>query len=217
MSTNLGYINKVPWTRLTPNANGWVKPSGRFGKCHTQRLFEGWNGFGFEEWLFNQEHCVDGWQFGYLQAFKEPAQGGLCFPVLDLITRVCCTVDALERCNDHSPSISDGFYSVARITEVRSLTDAEAAAVVDYAGAQGWLDRMRSELAADQRKTFNDHLQKASRNIFNVMFKREDTAVPQARYASLSPWRGARTQTMFQVMPQGNGQVCPPREHRIFK
>ena len=64
------------FTRLTPNFNNWEKPSGRDGKCTgANPLYEEINGFGWEEWLFedchlnknNPEHTC----FGFLEAFNQ--------------------------------------------------------------------------------------------------------------------------------------------------
>lgn len=65
-------------TRLTPNFNSWKKPSGREGKACNQnspnRLYECANGFGWEEWLFNDYHInlndKEALCFGFIQAFN---------------------------------------------------------------------------------------------------------------------------------------------------
>lgn len=207
---------KEPYTRLTPNANGWVKPSGPCGKCRTDSwLFEGENAFGFEEWLFNPEHCIDGWQFGYLQAFRKE-HGGVCIAELDLISRVCYREYGHPDCVQPKVQPNDGWYFVTRIRKVRGLTDQEADQVLRYASIHGWVDAMRSSLNESQRREFDRHLAMGARNIFNVMFLREESAVPELGYTSLRPLTSKPREAEFKIHPGHLGQPCPPIPHRIF-
>jgi len=57
--------------RLCWNAEGWTKPSGRPGKTPSKAAFEGVNGYGHEEWLFDWENVHEGWQYGFVQGVKE--------------------------------------------------------------------------------------------------------------------------------------------------
>jgi hypothetical protein len=177
-----------PWTRLTPSANGWVRPSGPCGKCHTPNggLFEGVNGFGFEEWLFNPDHREGEWQFGYIQAFKGRKHAGRCFNKLQLVTRICKTQNRLTSCNSRDSIIlADGWYEVAVIEMVKCLTDQEANRVLRYANQQNWVDRMRTDLTPDQRSRFDAHHLNHARELFNVVFRRG--RAPMERYAGLIP------------------------------
>ena len=161
-----------PWTRLTPNANGWVKPSGACGKCRTPNgnLFEGEHGFGFEEWLFNPAHRDGAWQFGYIQALKAKKHAGRSFAKLQLITRICTKANTLPACKaPASNQLSDGYYQVAVIRKVRCLTDAEAACVLVRANAKGWVQNMLNDLTPAQQKEFKLHAH--PRELFNVVFE----------------------------------------------
>lgn len=160
-----------PWTRLTPNANGWVRPSGACGKCRTPNgdLFEGKHGFGFEEWLFSPDHRDGAWQFGYIQALKAKKHAGRSFAKLQLITRICTKANTLPACKaPASNQLSDGYYQVAVIHKVRCLTDAEAARVLAHANAKGWVQNMLNDLTPAQQKEFKLHAH--PRELFNVVF-----------------------------------------------
>ena len=67
-------------TRLTPNYKKWEKPSGEKGKCglDIKSPYEGINGLGWEEWLFNDfhnpENQLDGYCYGFIQAFHKMNQ-----------------------------------------------------------------------------------------------------------------------------------------------
>lgn len=64
------------FTRLTSNFNNWKIPSGRDGKCQSQSgaLYEEVNGFGWEEWLFEEYHANKSKPshicHGFVQAFN---------------------------------------------------------------------------------------------------------------------------------------------------
>lgn len=56
--------------RLCWNTNYWHSPTGKKGKSTNRHTFEGKNGFGHEEWLFDRSTLIDGWKYGFIQAFN---------------------------------------------------------------------------------------------------------------------------------------------------
>lgn len=99
---------KMYFTRLTPNFNNWKQPSGRDGKCKSSNpqipLYEEVNGFGWEEWLFEQYHihkhesefeCK-----GFIQAFNQKNHTISKIDRLYLYTKVC----------DYKKEIHGNFY-----------------------------------------------------------------------------------------------------------
>ena len=82
-------------TRLTPNFKKWEKPSGQQGKCglNIKSPYEGINGLGWEEWLFsdfhNPENQLDGYCYGFIQAFHKMNQAKETIDRLYLYTKVC--------------------------------------------------------------------------------------------------------------------------------
>jgi hypothetical protein len=82
-------------TRLTPNYNKWEKPSGKDGKCglDIKSPYEGINGFGWEEWFLNDYHNpenqLDGYCYGFIQAFHKKNKAQEIIARLYLYTKVC--------------------------------------------------------------------------------------------------------------------------------
>jgi hypothetical protein len=82
-------------TRLTPNSNKWQKPSGPIGKCGRPKgpPYEGEMGFGWEEWLlndfFNPDNQLEGFCYGFIQAFHKKNKAKSKIDQLHLYTRVC--------------------------------------------------------------------------------------------------------------------------------
>jgi len=82
-------------TRLTPNSNKWEKPSGEDGKCGAPfgPPYEGINGFGWEEWFLNDYHNpenqLDGYCYGFIQAFHKMNKAKEKIDRLYLYTKVC--------------------------------------------------------------------------------------------------------------------------------
>lgn len=83
---------KKYFTRLTPNSNDWKKPSGRDGKCNATKfsepLYEQTNGFGWEEWLFQDYHAGKETCVGFLQAFNDKNLHITSVDIIHLYTRI---------------------------------------------------------------------------------------------------------------------------------
>jgi hypothetical protein len=104
------------FTRLTPNFNDWQKPSGRDGKCSgANPLYEETNGFGWEEWLFQDYHTGKEICLGFLQAFNDKNSIITSVDMVHLFTRIC---------EGNKPK---QFY-VGYIKDVKVLTENQRAA-----------------------------------------------------------------------------------------
>jgi len=57
--------------RLTFNENRWILPSGKEGKSNNKDTHENKYGFGHEEWLFDFNKQIDGYQYGFLEPIKK--------------------------------------------------------------------------------------------------------------------------------------------------
>lgn len=53
--------------RICWNTEGWRQPSGSEGKSRIASSYENKNGFGHEEWLFDDSKIIDGYHYGFLQ------------------------------------------------------------------------------------------------------------------------------------------------------
>jgi hypothetical protein len=59
--------------KVSFNTNGWKTPSGLEGKLLNNNyvgFFERNNGFGWEEWNFNQDRLIDKYYYGFLQGIN---------------------------------------------------------------------------------------------------------------------------------------------------
>lgn len=57
--------------RICWNCNNWVYPSGPEGKSINPDTYEVKSGFGHEEWLFDFDKLIDGYQYGFLQPISD--------------------------------------------------------------------------------------------------------------------------------------------------
>jgi hypothetical protein len=57
--------------RLAWNDNGWVMPSGAFGKSDNIETHEGKHGYGHEEWVFDTSKLIKGFHYGFLEPIRQ--------------------------------------------------------------------------------------------------------------------------------------------------
>jgi hypothetical protein len=57
--------------RLCWNDNGWIMPSGSFGKSINKDTHEAKFGYGHEEWLFDISKLIDGYHYGFLEPIRK--------------------------------------------------------------------------------------------------------------------------------------------------
>ena len=57
--------------RLCWNDNGWVMPSGRYGKSDHESSHEAKHGYGHEEWLFDVSKLIGGYHYGFLEPIRK--------------------------------------------------------------------------------------------------------------------------------------------------
>lgn len=57
--------------RICWNSNGWVMPSGPYGKSGYADSHEAKHGYGHEEWLFDTSKLIDGYHYGFLEPIRK--------------------------------------------------------------------------------------------------------------------------------------------------
>jgi len=148
-------MKKSFFTRLTPNLNKWQYPSGFEGKCgSSNRLYEGANGFGWEEWLFENYHSGEDLCFGFLQAFNGKNAEMTSVEVIHLYTRICDGVEAKQYyvgCIKDVKVLSKGIRAASEEIKTKRLNDLERAGINYFSQ--------------------NDSMWK---NCFNIQFKRKN-------------------------------------------
>lgn len=121
--------------RLAYNSQRWWRPTRAGEVRESADSYRSQFGFGHEDWLFRNDWLLDGWRYGFVQGVnksrKKLLREGRSFG-LRLFTM---------------PMPGDR-RAVARIREVECLTDELATEAVAAYESLGWLNAMRSEVAA---------------------------------------------------------------------
>jgi hypothetical protein len=150
-------LSKV-FTRLTPNANNWNKPSGPAGKCRavdpTNPLYEEVNHFGWEEWLLEDYHSGKEICAGFLQAFNGKNRHVKSVEIIHLYTRICDGKKAKQ------------FY-VGYIKDVKVLPEDQRAASINQK------EKKQKQIVEAGITNFpvNDEMWK---QCFNIQFERKN-------------------------------------------
>ena len=63
--------NEKRIARLCWNDNGWVMPSGNYGKSIHEGSHEAKYGYGHEEWIFDLSKLIDGYHYGFLEPVRK--------------------------------------------------------------------------------------------------------------------------------------------------
>ncbi len=58
-------LNQKRIARVAFNTNGWIMPSGSYGKSKDSGTHEGDYGYGHEEWLFDTSKLIDGYHYSF--------------------------------------------------------------------------------------------------------------------------------------------------------
>jgi hypothetical protein len=163
-------------TRLTFNNRGWIEPSGWERKSRTPGLHESEHGFGHEEWLFDFDHLIKGYRYGFIEGLrtKNNKHGG-CIYNMQLFT-----IDGVEKQK----------YWVAKINNCYVLTEGEQIRIQKEFSSKGWIKE-----SEDQLKELGlwNRGSKRSLNTFgpNVKFLEQDVVfydppitIPYSKYIS---------------------------------
>lgn len=120
--------------RLCWNTDYWQQPTGRAGKVGNDKAFEAENGFGHEEWLFDQSRLVAGWKYGFIQALNHSHRKYAGQPLNFLLY----TID----------NKSKNRYWVAAIQRAQVLTSEEADSARNKFRKNGWIKEMQKQVEA---------------------------------------------------------------------
>ena len=141
--------------RICWNTNGWEKPS---GTAHESKgSFAASNGFGFEEWLFNNEWCLDGHKYAFLQPINKNLNRyqGQTFSVA-LYTKV-----------------ASRSFLVATISDVYVPRYDEWRTAFSQMKKRGWVEQMRDDIEAIGGQPV-DLENPPPHQVINVRFKPDD-------------------------------------------
>lgn len=147
-------IARVIW-----NKTGWVLPSGKPGKSQDKDSFEFQNGYGHDEWLFDNSKIIDGFHYGFLQPITR-YRNVICAERFDILLY---SIDGYSKIR----------YFVAKISNVEIICKEEAAKIKKRYADLGWLAQMKQnviDVSGDYSKL--DDLEGI--DIFNVKFQISD-------------------------------------------
>jgi len=143
-------------SRLVWNSNGWVIPSGKYGKSSDKDSHEAKFGFGHEEWMLDTGKLIDGYHYGFLEPIKQQ-QDSFAGGIYDVWLY---TID----------SESKKRYWVGEIKNLAVLDKADADKAYNFYKKNNWLDEMEQQLiaaGADTRGFYNSE----SICLFNVKYR----------------------------------------------
>jgi hypothetical protein len=155
-------------TRLTPNQNNWINPSGPIGKCGLKKKspYEGKTHFGWEEWLFrdllNPSLQLNGYCYGFIQAFHGKNKEQTFIENLYLYSRECK--------GPNSKTYLTGSISNVEIVKTKLLTKDEEFKI------EGFIKQVKCDLnSPDFIDYTSDFIQMCKeKSLYNVRFKPED-------------------------------------------
>ncbi len=122
-------------TRLAYNSQHWRRPATATEVQESGDTYRNENGFGHEDWLFRNEWQLDGWRHAFVQGVNK-SRAKLLRESRPFNLRLFTMPAPGDR------------RAVAEIRDVECLDDRAAEAAVAAYERLGWLDTMRSEVAA---------------------------------------------------------------------
>ena len=156
--------------RICWNTRGWRTPSGREGKSQSEDSYENENGFGFEEWIWDDSriYAPDGYHYGFLQPMNVES-GKHIGAVYDIHLY---TISPLKQkvyvgCLHHAVGVSPE----------------ESQKVYQYYTERGWIEAMKDEIryAGGTVKDFEPE------RFFNVKFKFPEATLNRSNMPILTP------------------------------
>lgn len=122
-------ISRICW-----NNNGWVQPSGPYGKSTNREIHEGQYGYGHEEWNGDISKVINGYHYGFLESIRKD-QASFSGKTYNI---------ELFAIN----AINHNRYLIGRIDNVEVLTDEISQGIkLEYA-EKGWLQEMENQIIA---------------------------------------------------------------------
>jgi hypothetical protein len=121
--------------RLAWNSRHWQRPVSASEVQEADNTYRSENGFGHEDWLFRNEWLLDGWRYGFVQGVNKSREKLL-------------REDRSFNLRLFTMPAPGDRRAVAEIHDVECLDDEAAAAIVAAYEELGWLDTMRTEVAA---------------------------------------------------------------------
>ncbi|MEE3998746.1 hypothetical protein V1T75_00240 [Tenacibaculum sp. FZY0031] len=160
-------INEKRISRLAFNSNGWIMPSGSYGKSNHKESHEANYGYGHEEWLFDISKIIDGYHYGFLEPIRkqQDAYSGNTYDVW------LYTIDG----------VSKSRYWVGEISNIEVINQEKANSIKSVYKKNGWLKEMEEQIvqSGGNNTGFSDW---KGVDLFNVRFKPKNLIVNDPYY-----------------------------------
>lgn len=151
--------NQKRIARLAFNTNGWVFPSGPYGKSTHLDSHEARHGYGHEEWLFDIGKIVDGYHYGFLEPIRKQ-QGAYQDNKYDVWLY---TIDG----------VTGRRFWIGEILNVEVLDNVHASQIMLTYQANGWHNEMENQIKSSGGNEVGfSHWNGV--DLFNVRFKPSD-------------------------------------------
>lgn len=145
--------------RLTWNENGWIMPSGKYGKSQFEDSHEAKYGYGHEEWLFDLDKVIDGYHYGFLEPIRKEQE-----------TFENNSYDVwLYTINSETKK----RYWVGEISNLEVINTLKAEEIKNFYQNNNWLNEMESQIKNSGANSDGFSNWKGI-DIFNVRFKSRD-------------------------------------------
>lgn len=156
------YGNEKRIARIAFNTNGWILPSGKYGKSKSSSTHEFKYGYGHEEWLFDYGKIIDGYKYGFLEPIRkqQKAYTGNKYDVW------LYTID----------SKTGKRYWVGEIKNLEVIENKESESIKSIYNKNGWLKEMEEQIqnSGGNKRGFSKW---KGVDLFNVRFKVEEAKI----------------------------------------
>ena len=154
-------------SRLAFNSNGWIKPSGSYGKSKHKDSHEANYGYGHEEWLFDTSKIIDGYHYGFLEPIRKQ-QDAYIESIYDVWLY---TIDGASKSR----------YWIGDILNLEVINQERANFIKSIYKKNGWLNEMELQIVESgaNSKGFSEW---EGVDLFNVRFKPKDLKVNDPYY-----------------------------------
>ncbi len=189
------------FARICYNTLEWKRPSGPEGKGTLKDSFENKEGFGHEEWLFDESKIIDGYHYSYLQPMGDFIHAGKT-----LIVHLFF----------YSKDFGKLYLGV--IHNVECLTEKQAKDATKIYEKNGWIKEMKEDVAAvgGNVGALDDH----KYSLFNIRFKIKDTDINLSNPRIISQYDPSTRATYYKLYSKKGDIVfsdIPDNKHGVHR
>lgn len=148
--------------RIAWNDNGWILPSGPYGKSKNSDSHEFQFGYGHEEWLFDSSKIIDEYHYGFLEPVRKQYEAYIGKKFYVWLFSI------------HSETKKR--YWVGEINNLEVINRSEAESIKKIYIKNGWFREMQEQIKASgaSQEGFSDW---KGVDLFNVKFRIKDSFI----------------------------------------